>query len=140
MDNSSVTDIATIAKASVTTLNQCTSGTDNCYEGINISALLCNKEAMEGEDPNGYRLSKLCYYATDIDSTNCFPKTYFTTETTDYNIQLFASLWLLFTMIVGGCGNLLTIFAIPYSVLRKRLDKIRYLTLNELRLFTFNIY
>ena len=88
----------------------------NFYRDINISALRCNKSFPE----DVYALSKYCYYATDLDSTECFPKTFFTDDPMDYNIQLFTSLWIIFVGIIGVIGNSLTIVAIPYNMTMKR--------------------
>ena len=95
---------------------ECMEGMPNCYNNINISALKCNK-TIPGASWN---LSRYCYYATDLDSTECFPSKFFTNDTTDYNIQLFASLWIIFVLAVGVVGNSLTIVAIPYNMIMKR--------------------
>ena len=95
---------------------ECATGTPNCYNNINISALKCNKAIPRAS----WNLSRYCYYADDLDSTECFPKDFFTNDTQDYNVQLFASLWIIFVGIVGVVGNLLTIVAIPYNMLMKR--------------------
>ena len=93
------------------------SGVHNFYQDINISSLKCNKTFPE----DVYALSKYCYYATDLDSTECFPEKFFAEEgTMDYNIQLFTSLWIIFVGIVGVIGNTLTIVAIPYNMAAKR--------------------
>ena len=95
---------------------ECTTGMPNCYNNINISALKCNKSIPEAS----WNLSQYCYYATDLDSTQCFPKNFFTEDTQDYNVQLFASLWIIFVGVVGVVGNILTIVAIPYNTIMKR--------------------
>ena len=110
----------------------CIEGMPNCYNNINISALKCNK-SIPGAS---WKLSQYCYYATDLDSTECFPKNFFTNDTTDYNIQLFASLWILFVGIVGVAGNTLTIVAIPYNMMMKRY----ILFTKQLHKILFDIY
>ena len=95
---------------------ECITGTPNCYNNINISALRCSK-SIPGASWN---LSRYCYYATNLDSTECFPKDYFTNDTQAYNIELFASLWIIFVGFVGVVGNMLTIIAIPYNMIMKR--------------------
>ena len=100
------------------TIQGCVPGIPNCYEGINISAFSCDKEKLG----HIHELSRYCYFATDVDSTQCFPTKFFTDEPTDYNIQLFATLWMLFVGTIGVVGNSLTILAIPYNMAIKRLE------------------
>ena len=98
----------------------CAPGIPNCYNGINISAFSCDKEKIG----DIYALSRYCYYATELNSTQCFPAKFFAEDTSNYNVQLFATLWMLFVGTIGVVGNLLTILAIPYNMAMKKLIKI----------------
>ena len=78
----------------------------------NISQLICARNHTD----DVYKLSKLCWSALDIESSNCFPKNYYD----DYYLKLFVFIWLIMIITFGVIGNTLTLTAIPYAIWKKR--------------------